>query len=615
MSGLLNSAKATVSDAKATISGGLSDAKFAADNAAERLTISGALLFMAPDWLITHIQADLRAVGFDMPSAGSQGNVIEGASVGLILAMIISAITVLLTLLFYKFPFFTFCLILICMGLYLFYSDKTAPLKGLLKWTLIISSWTFGLSLLWVILWLGVKEKVPFTNDKHPKDSISYALFNKTAPWAYILSFFVDKDHHRNKIIGPRSMAIMHIGWISLVLLLIVLGTYMNQPKLESFISSVREGFSGKKKKEDDDVEESFVDKSSVADSTDPSDQITLANIQPVSIKQAGFMGPTEKGGKFETDLAVINAIRAGVRFFTLQIDYLETSPGAGFDKINVPTLVYRDNSKAVVSTNGASIADLAKQFSIYAFNPDFPSNTQPLILYLHFVRTPNYITKPDAYMKYLSAVASALAPLQSMIVHGHDTTDFSRQKNERVLLYTPLSAFENKVLILTNADTSVFRNAQKLSMTPVSLDMDLDYMTAMRVYLDDEKDSFGVTSVASEGPAYAVIASYSRIKAMKGRRKDDDKKMTDFALKGKGRFVIAMPGQMENPSQDDINKLLTKAGVNTVPMNLFGTSDPDIKKQITLWGGNPFYRLKPALLQSTKVAVVGYTPPPNVFV
>jgi hypothetical protein len=100
----------------------------------------------------------------------------------------------------------------------------------------------------------------------------------------------------------------------------------------------------------------------------------------------------------------------------------------------------------------------------------------------------------------------------------------------------------------------------------------------------------------------------------MKDKKSEPNKEKQDFAIKGKSRFVIAMPGQTDNIKMKDVEKLLSTAGVNTVPMNLFGKSDPEIRDQISIWNGNPFYRMKPALLQSSKAAVAGYTPPPNIL-
>lgn len=586
--------------------------------AAEHAAISGALFGMASSEQVDQMQAYLRSWGIkpSMRNTTIQAILIPLVLLGLI-GLILGFITKYIFGNITKHFMTAFAIGMILIGVVYFYYGK-AYLKVLMKSTLFWSYCAIGFSIVWCILFLSLFKGYPWVHETTiNKMSIFRAVFVETTPLHYRMFrdlFGIERDKHkRNDKIGSFSMWIISLGWVGLILATVILVTQQFHPDLESFITKI-EGFLGKETPEAEPEPEAFVDKSSVADATGNAEQVTLVNIQPVSLKQAGFIGPTERGGKFETDTSIINAVRAGVRFFTLQIDYLEKSPGPGFEALNIPTLVYRDNAKAVISTNGASIADVAQKLSIYAFNSDFPTNTQPIILYLHFVRTPNYITKPDAYMKYLSDVAVALAPLKDRIVHGNDSTDFSRQKNERVLLHTPLSVFEGKVIVMTNADTSVFRNAERLSMTPVALDVDLDHMTSMRVYLDSDTDSLGVTAVASEGPAYAVIVSYNRLKGMKEKR-GENKQRSDFAMKGKGRFVIAMPGQTDGPSPNDIDNMLTTAGVNTVPTNLFGASPPDIKRQISQWGTTPFYRLKPALLQSTKVAVTGYTPPPNVFV
>jgi hypothetical protein len=352
---------------------------------------------------------------------------------------------------------------------------------------------------------------------------------------------------------------------------------------------------------------EGFLEKSSLKDAQTDPERMTLVNLQPVAVKQIGYAGPTEKGGSFKPDTAILAAVQAGVRFFTLQIDYLETAKTGDFAAANVPTLLYRNGANELVSTNGASIADIAKNLSIYAFNKDFPSNAQPLVLYLHFVRTPNYITKPDAYMKFLSDVAEALGPIQPHILHSNENTDFTRQQNEKALVYTPVTLFENKIILITNADTSIFRHVDKLSMSAVPLDKDLDYMTCARAYLEDATDDLGVTSLASEHTPYVVVASYARLRGISGKMRDD------YAIRGKGRFVIAMPTMADTPSQADIQSMMKTLAVNVVPMNLFGATDPELKTQIDTWATKPFYNLKPVMLQSMKVAVAGYTPPPGL--
>ena len=611
------------SDITGSISQGAAAAKEKVNITAERGAINAAFFGMAPDWLVSNIQNDFRAWGIPLPDSLSAGGVGQlGAvtiGIGLILAAIISVIVGVFNWLVTKYFFLCVSLVMVGVGLYLFYSNNKSPLKQLLKTVSSISAFVLAIHIIWIIVYLIYMKHVDIfksSNPKHPNNTIAYATFI-SIPIAEI--FIKDKLHYKGQegseeyIIGPRSKGMFRLGWTALTFLIISLVVVQRAPELEGFINNIKEGFKGRREDEED-VEESFVDKTAITESSDNTEQITLVNIQPVSIKQIGYIGPKEDGGTFETDSAIINAVRAGVRFFILQIDYLEKVPGPGFDPINTPTLLYRNDSGTLISKNGASIADIAKQLSTYAFNKDFPSYTQPLILYLHFVRMPNFISKPDKYTQFMKDVAKSLAPIQPLILNKQASTAFSRQKSERVLLYSPLANFEGKILLWTNADTSVFRNLEKLSMTPVSMNEDLDYLTCMRVYLDNSKDSFGVTTVASETPAYAVIVPFKRLAKMKDKKTEPNKEKQDFAIKGKGRFVIAMPGQTDDIKQKDIDKLLSTAGVNTVPMNLFGKSDPEIREKISLWNGQSFYRMKPTLLQSSKAAVAGYTPPPNIL-
>jgi len=348
---------------------------------------------------------------------------------------------------------------------------------------------------------------------------------------------------------------------------------------------------------------ESFVIKSSTKSmpAGDP-DRITLVNIQPVCMKQAGYVGPTENRGTFKPDMSIMNAIRSGIRMFTLQIDYTETDLKTGFDKPYIPTLLYRDNSNELISTNGASISDIATNLSIYAFNSDFPTHTQPIVLYLHFVRTPDPIMEPTKFQTFMESVASALKPIQGNILTKIDNTDYTKQQAENMLIYTSLTRLENKIIVLTNANTSLLRALNLPS------DKNLDYMTSMRVYLGKADDILGVTSMPAGGvTANALIFSYERLRSM------TQAEQTRFAQENVDRFIIAMPGMMETPSEDDIQKLFTVCGVNVLPMNLFAESQSVMNTIIKPWGDTPFYKMKPNLLQSDRVAVLGYTPPPTL--
>ena len=326
----------------------------------------------------------------------------------------------------------------------------------------------------------------------------------------------------------------------------------------------------------------------------------TLLNIQPAAVKQVGFVGPREQNGKFDPTTGLLNTLNAGVRFLILQIDYLDSKKNsAAFDDVGVPTLIYRNNAGNIISSNGESIADIAKNLATYGFNPQVPTNTQPIILYLHFVRTPSLLKSPDKYMTFLSSVAAALQPIRSMILKSIEGTPFIRQQNEVALLNSPLSSFQNQIIILTNVDTSFFRNAAQLGLPTVTADQDLDSMVHLRVYLEDERDVVGATTVSAN--ANAVILSYNRLNEMTQQQK------MIFSEKGKSRFSIAMPPPVQALSPKVITNLFNTTGVNVIPVNLLGRTYQDYSAVLQSWSNTPFYKMKPTLLQSLKTSATGY--------
>jgi len=616
--GVFDSISGGVSSALDTFSQGAANAKSKLDETAEETAINAAFMGMAPQWLVDDIQGTFRAVGWERPDSlsvsGASSLGAETMTVGFVLAAIISGIVSLILLGWHYNKVITISTIILALIVGLYYSKSAKKLDTALGIVSTGSVYIMIFAVLWTVLYLFVYKGVVFSNAPGKKanatilEGLMYS-FPFVNMWALIDETLRGKIKYISKRIGLKSFALMELGWAALILYIICAALYYTRSSWETFVDKIKESFT---EKEEVAVEEPFVDKTAVEEATDDAEQVTLVNVQPVSLKQTGYVGPTEKDGRFETDRAIIEATRAGVRFFVLQIDYLEKALGDGFDPVKTPTLLYRNDSGTLISKNGASIADLAKQISTYAFNTDFPSHTQPLIVYLHFIRTPDALANPDKYLAYLKSVAEALAPIQPYILNKYETTDFSRQKNERVLLYSPLSNFEKKILLWTNIDTSIFRNTAKLSMAAPPLNQDLDYMTCMRVYLDDENDSFGATTVAYEGTAYAVIVPFKRLNALKEKSGETNKEKQDFAMKGKTRFVIAMPGQTEETKQQDIQRMMRTAGVNTVPINLFGKTNQEILPQINSWEGEPLLKMKPPMLQSSKTAVVGYTPPPN---
>lgn len=332
-----------------------------------------------------------------------------------------------------------------------------------------------------------------------------------------------------------------------------------------------------------------------------PVPQTSLINLQSVAVKQAAYMGP-ENDGLFDPLSGIQSVLNTGTRFFTLQISYLEAKKDSKkFDSPYVPTLVYRDDAGKLISANGAAIKDVVKTLADYAFAPSVKSSSQPLIVYLHFERTPNQLRTPEKYVKFLSSVAEMLEPLEQYMVQQKPEGSFKRQQNELTLLNSPISLFEKTALIFCNVDTSIFRNLEVLGMETVNPKQDLDFFVNLRVYLDNKSDTIGATSAPLNGQTpTAVIIPFNRLDTFNSEQEDA------FAIQGKARYVIAMPGQMGNPSLESIKTAIDKCGVNSIPMNLFGEDISILTEKIKVWEGEPFYKMKPTNYRAVSFEPIG---------
>jgi hypothetical protein len=319
-----------------------------------------------------------------------------------------------------------------------------------------------------------------------------------------------------------------------------------------------------------------------------------LLNIQPLALKQVGFIGPKEKGGLFKPTEAVQASLKAGVRFFVFQVDFLEVSKDAQkFADKGEPTLLYRDDKGTLVSGNGGDLKKVAQTLADYAFSEEVIHSSLPIVIYLHFVRTPSPVKSPEEYVNFLSKTAAALEPLYSRLPVG-----YARQQSEATLFKTPVRTFQKQVLYLTNVDTAIFRKPEILGMKPFDPKYDLDNLVHAQVYADTSDDMLGATiRTADEKPnAPCVIASWARLKGLSERAMDS------FAQRAKSRFVIAMPGQIGNPSKAEIETALNRLGVNVLPLNLFGESATDLQKKLSLWKGQRFLHVKPPALRTAQL-------------
>ena len=319
-------------------------------------------------------------------------------------------------------------------------------------------------------------------------------------------------------------------------------------------------------------------------------DEATFINLQPLSIKDTGFTGPYPNG-RYDPVTATGNALKSGFRFLTLHIDYMDSIKD-GFEVPGDPTLIIRASNGGLLSANSGSIAEVATTIANMAFRPEVPHNTQPVVIYLHIERTPSKLTEPNKYLEFLSKIAKALNPLANMHLGLSSLGNFTRQKMADTLLTLPLKSIEGQVIILSNADTSLFRSTSK-SITKYSPSDDLDYWVNMRVYLDSENDKLGVSQLAD--PSFtisAVVVDLGRVLSL------SDATAESFAEKGKMRYVIAMPGRVVNPTVKDLDKAINTLGVNSVPLDIFTDGTAEVMNLVSEYANMP-YHPKPAALRN----------------
>jgi len=313
-------------------------------------------------------------------------------------------------------------------------------------------------------------------------------------------------------------------------------------------------------------------------------------NMQPLSIKDTGFMGPYPSG-LFKEEAATVSALTAGFRFLTLEIDYTDMKKDLSkFEAPGEPTLLVR-NGGNLVSGNSGSIKEVANAIANTAFSPIVPNNTSPIILYLHIVRAPSAVHTPNDYLSFMSKIATQLGSLAPYHLGMTPEGNFTRQNLSDQILTMPMNSLEGKVIIMCNADTSIFRkqNVSEMRYAPAN---DLDFWVNVQVFLEDDTDANGLTQLPPKGtPPTAVLVDLKRVLSLSSQKQEA------FAAAGKARYVIAMGPRTANPSATDLDTALNTLGVNTVPLDIFVSNPQDLLILMKEYS-NMSFKKKPSALE-----------------
>ena len=310
------------------------------------------------------------------------------------------------------------------------------------------------------------------------------------------------------------------------------------------------------------------------APTTPPGPVVSLFNIQPLTFKQAAFLGPVE-AGYFDSNNGILNQLNLGNRSFFLQIDYVEKTSDK-FCKAYDPCLIYRDKYGSLTSKNSASIADVCKYIIEYGFNNIIPNNTQPITLFLHFVRLPYAPTDSDNYVAYLSKVSAMLENLNSNLLTG----GYYRAAKENELFSTDYASLKQSIIIGTNIDTSVFMKVK------ADQPDDLDYKIHFHYFVIDSETVNNTTTIPQSGNYNALIFNSATVLAF------DPVKWAKY----KNYFTIVKPPTDTNLTVEQVKTLLNDYGVNVVLYDYFSSDTSSTKSVLNLYGSS--FKTKPLLLQ-----------------
>jgi len=284
----------------------------------------------------------------------------------------------------------------------------------------------------------------------------------------------------------------------------------------------------------------------------------SLVNFYALACRYTGYIGPIEDGF-FSVDTSVQMAVDAGCRVFVLDIDYIDKQCNSS---TYLPRIVVRDskgrmmiqyNDNYQLNNPTGEIRQVCEAIQNKAFG-DCQNAADPVIIILHFLRTPPGGIKSLPILTYYSLVAKALAPFRNRLLGNEPNSGtFYRQSQESILLINPIDMYGGKVLIFSNADTSGFRN----STVPFEPYDDLDFLVNLRLIKSDKKN------VASFG----VMESTDYFMTLPEADKSDAIQQTKL------KWTICLSPNPSLPVTKDVYDVLTqKYGVQCIPAHLFDT-------------------------------------------
>jgi hypothetical protein len=301
-----------------------------------------------------------------------------------------------------------------------------------------------------------------------------------------------------------------------------------------------------------------------------PEAEQCFVNFYSLGCRYTGYIGPMNEG-YFDPDLAIQLAVNAGCRTFILEIDYLDECKGESVkyfprlvvrDAQNKLRIKYNSNLPLCNSPTHSNIRDVCEIINYYAFASGCQNASDPVVIVLYFLRQPPGSYKSKTVLDYYSNVAKALSPFQNRLLNNElDGGTYYRQSQEGRLLINNIKEYSGKVLIVSNANTTGFRESQLYSPNE-----DLDFLTNLRLMYTQSK--LGVTETGTTAP-FGILETAEDFMVVPPDRTDEVAEATKL------RWTVCFSQDPSLSVTPEIyNKITSTFGVHCVPVLLFDTKN-----------------------------------------
>lgn len=300
-----------------------------------------------------------------------------------------------------------------------------------------------------------------------------------------------------------------------------------------------------------------------------PEEETSLVNFYTLGCRFAGYLGPY-KNGELNPDKAVKYAVDMGCRTFILEIGYIPEC-GNFYPRVMIRNVQGIKLQSAEFSPNcegdaNSTIKAVATALKKYALDDPTNQGKGPLILVLYVLEAPPSDPKePDRLLKYYSKIAEGLQPLVSnRVTSMANGGNFSRQQQEGVLLANNIRDYDNSVIVMSNADTSDFRNPPP--SYNVAADADLDNWVNLRL-TSYSQTKLGVTT-------QSTTAQFGILDTVQSFLGITSEKVSSIVKGFNPTWTLCMETDPEKATTpEDFQKLTSTFGINCIPIQIWNPS------------------------------------------